>query len=143
MSDHNLYMAESITLGAGTGAFTAKGLVQISHTISRTKVVPQGSVRARTRYTTRIEERITIECEQIDGVEPPTGPVAMSAKGVRPMIGDSLGTHLELKTTSTGTVEVAEVEKNLDGGASNRMRITLDVNSPDGLASGVEWDAVT
>lgn len=143
MSDHNLYMAESVTLGTDTGAFTPKGFVQLTHSIRRTKVIPQGSIRARKRYTTKIEETITVECEQIDGVEPPTGPVAFEAKGVRPMVGDALGTHVTWKTTSTGTVEVDDVEYNIDGGAGNRMRITLSVNSPDGLASGIEKEATT
>lgn len=135
MSDHDLYMCRSFKLGT----LTIKGYTQISHSERRTKVAPRGSIRTRKRFTTAIEEILTVECEQIVPEDLPAGPVALEALHVRPLVGDEYGVEKSLKTKVGASVEIDDVENSIDGAAGNRMRLTLSVNSADGLASGLVW----
>lgn len=150
---HNLYTTESFALG-GT---PFPGFTTIEHSETRSQVVPKGDRKLRRQrgYTTMIEEKLTVECEDI-GTALPVGPVAMAAVNCRSAIGDTFGPTLTIQTKAAvpevtgpplvpavpaGTVEIVGVTRNINGESSGRMRLEIAVNSPDGFASGIEFES--
>lgn len=94
---HDIYIPKRLKLGT----LILKGFTTFSHEETRQKVTPGGdlAVRVAKRYVISIEEKMTVETEDIKAaINLPTGPVPFEAIGCRALIGDSFGAKLNWKT---------------------------------------------
>ena len=137
MSDaHNLYIAESCVVCG----VTLRGFVSAAVTTRAQTVSPRGDgkIYRHKTCTVSVEETIQIEAEDI-GVAPAIGAVgALAVTGAKLAGGTEFGgTKLEINAAS---VHVDNVERGgLTPEGRPSLRISLSVNSADGLSTGIAY----
>lgn len=135
---HALYLAQSAALGS----LILKGFVTVGIEINTTTVSPRGDGKLYAQQTciVAVEESVTIEAEDI-GVAPAIGATsALEVTGAKLAGGVEFGaSDLVIATAASASVTVHQVSRSLDMEGRPRLRLTLKVNSPDGISSGLAF----
>lgn len=135
MTTANTYIAKSASICGSSKAGLTTFTVRASGT--KANVRSDGDIYARLSPIVEVSETIECECRDVTSL-PSVGASGQSTfVGAKPI---STQTGATVTATAASTV-VESVETTIGMDGQPVARITLSVNSSDGLASGISWAA--